>query len=93
MKYAMYVTRRYILTGICKFAAVLATKVKTTFTFNFLAKTLYARDVLLCREAKYCMQRTVTWQQKAQKCILAHHAYEQEMKKEKEVVDKKGNKK
>jgi hypothetical protein len=93
MKYAMYVTRRYILTGICKFAAVLATKVKTVFTFNFLAKTLNARDILLCREAKYCMQRTVTWQQKAQKCILAHHAYEQEMKKEKEVVNKKGNKK
>ena len=89
----MYVTRRYILTGICKFAAVLATKVKTIFTFNFLAKTLNARDILLCREAKYCMQRTVTWQQKAQKCILAHHAYEQEMKKEKEVVNKKGNKK
>lgn len=88
MKYSMYVTRRYILTGICKFAAVLATKVKTTFTFNFLAKVLNARDIILCCEAKYCMQRTVTWQQKAQKCIIAHHAYEQEMKKEAEVVNK-----
>lgn len=92
MKHAWYVTRRYILTGICKFAAVLATKIKTTFTFNFLAKALNARDILLCREAKYCMQRTVIWQERAKKCIIAHHAYEQEMKKEKEVVDKKEKK-
>ena len=30
--------------------------------------------------------------EKAQKCILAHHAYEKEMKKEKDVVDKKEKK-
>lgn len=93
MKYAMYVTRRYILTCICKFAAVLATKIKTAFTFNFLARALNARDIILCREAKYCMQRTTIWQQKAQRCIIAHHAYEKEMKKEQKVADKTKGKK
>lgn len=92
MKYLWYVVRRYVLTFVCKFAAVLATKIKTTFTFNFLSRALNARDIILCREAKYCMQKTVTWQQKAQKCIIAHHAYEKEMKKEKDVVDKKEKK-
>jgi hypothetical protein len=88
MKYAWYVIRRYFLTLICKIAAVLATKVKTVFTFNFLSKVLDSRDLLLCREAKYCMQRTVIWQQKAKKCIIAHNEYEKEMKKEKKVADK-----
>lgn len=88
MKYLSYVTRRYVLTAICKLSAVLATKCHSTFTFNLLSKVLDARDLLLCREAKFCMQKTVLWQEKAKKCVIAHHAYEKEMKKESEVVNK-----
>lgn len=85
MKYAMYVTRRYFLTCICKFAAVLATKIKTTWTFEFLGKSLRKRDEILVRESKYCMLKTVLWQEKAKKCIIAHHMYEKELKKEEKV--------
>lgn len=88
MKYYLYITRRYFLTFVCKCAAVLATKIKSTFTFNFLSMVLDERDQLLCREAKYCMQKVVIWQQKAQKCIIAHHEYEKEMKRERKVTDK-----
>ncbi len=81
MKYLMYVTRRYVLTVVCKVAAVLATAFKKTWSFEFLDKSLRKRDEMLCREAKFCMQKTVIWQRNAQKCIIAHNEYEKELRK------------
>lgn len=81
MKYLFYVTKRYVLTAVCKFAAVLATKIKKTWTFEFLDGSLKKRDETLVRESKFCMLKTVEWQEKAKKCIIAHHEYEKEIKK------------
>lgn len=81
MKYAMYVTKRYVLTAVCKIAAVVASKIHTTWTFEFLDKSLLKRDETLIRESKFCMLKTIAWQEKAKRCIIAHHEYEKEMKK------------
>ena len=82
MKYLTFIVRRYFLTAVCKLAAVIAGKVKKYWSFEFLRKSLYKRDLVLCCEAKFCMNKVVKWQSKAQKCILAHHEYEKELKKE-----------
>lgn len=81
MKYIKYVLKRYFLTFVCKVAAKLASKIKTNWTMCFLDNALKERDKTLCREAKYCMQKTVEWQQKAQKCIAAHAEYDKAIKK------------
>ncbi len=80
MKYVNYVIKRYLFTAMSKVAAVIATKVKATWTFNLLAWSLKKRDETLIRESKYCMLKTIAWQEKAKKCIIAHHQYEKEFK-------------
>ena len=80
MKYVNYVIKRYFFTAMSKVAAVIATKVKATLTFNLLAWFLKKRDETLIRESKYCMLKTIAWQEKAKKCIIAHHQYEKEFK-------------
>lgn len=82
MKYVIYVTKRYVLTALSKFNAVLASKVKASWTFELLSWSLKKRDETLIRESKFCMLKTVSWQEKAKKCIIAHHQYEKELKKE-----------
>jgi len=87
MKYLGYLIKRWWFTVQSKFAAVIASKIKVTWTFDFLAWSLKKRDETLIRESKFCMLKTVTWQNRAKKCIIAHHEYEKELKKEEKVKE------
>jgi len=82
MRYLKYVLARYLYTALSKLNAVIATKIKAVWTFNLLNWSLRRRDEYLIRESKYCMLRVIFWQEKAKKCIIAHHQYEKELKNE-----------
>ena len=64
-------SKRFVLTAECKISAFLAKKFKSFWTMELLRKKLEKRDNLLCREAKFCMNKVVDWQRRAQKCIVA----------------------
>lgn len=83
MKTFLFDISRWILTALCKVNAFLASKAKNTLTFEMLKKSLEARDKILCKEAKYCMNKVMKWQSRAKLCVLAHHEYEREMKPKK----------
>ena len=80
MNFVSYEAKRIVFTVGCKISAVLAKKIQTFWTMELLKNSLEKRDNLLCREAKFCMNKVVNWQKRAQKCIVAHSNYEQ-MKK------------
>ena len=91
MSFLTYESKRFVLTAECKISAFLAKKFKSFWTMELLRKKLEKRDNLLCREAKFCMNKVVDWQRRAQKCIVAHSNYEQLKKamdtKEKQNAD------
>lgn len=83
MNYYFFIISRYALTAICKINAFIAGKIKSSVTFELLRQSLYLRDLMLCKEASYCMKQVVKWQKKAKNCVFAHHEYEQEFKQDK----------
>lgn len=43
---------------------------------------LKKRGEVLGKEAVYCMNMTRRWQERAKRCVLAHHEFEKETEKE-----------
>lgn len=83
MKYLGFVFLRNVFTGLSKLNAFFASKIHSWLTFKMLQLSLDTRDILLCKEASYCMRQVVAWQKKAKNCVIAHHEYEKAMKPKK----------
>ena len=81
MKYVYFLLRRCFWTVICKFSANTAAKFpKTTCLVGILDSSLNKLSVALSDEATFCMMMTAEWQDRAKKCVLAHHENEKILK-------------
>ena len=80
--YRFYVIRRCVLTVLCRLSAACAEKSKWSWVISIMDFLLLKHGEILGKEAVFCMAQTRRWQEKAKKCVLAHHQFEKFMKPE-----------
>ena len=82
MKYYFLVAQRYLLTFLVKLTAEAAKIMRFWWLVSLLDWLLKKRGETLGKECVHCMNITRKWQNRAKKCVFAHHEYEKETKRE-----------
>ena len=79
MAYRLVVLLRCVLTLLCKAAAFIAASTRCSTALSALDLLLGLSGRMLGHEALICMGMTRKWQERAGKCVIAHHEFERAM--------------
>ncbi len=85
MRYLFFMARRCFLTLFCKVSANFAQKTQFSWSVALVDFFLKRHGNALGQEAVFCMNRIREWQERAKKCVLAHHQFEQATEDKKET--------